>query len=296
MMLLLLRSAQSFDLSSPPNLLLLAGSLALMALFVSAERAAKEPLIPVELFRNRVFTGSSINGFLAGMSMFGLISFVPLYIQGVSGTGATEAGSVLTPLLMGWVIFSFLGARMLLRVTFRWTMLSGMVLMVLGFVLLDLMDGSTSRFMILRNVGLIGAGMGLVMITGLIAVQSSVSREQLGIATSTAQFFRSIGGAIGVAVMGTVMTQRMNAEMLLLGSDTVAGADLSGLEQLVQNPSAFLQPATRELIAPALVGTFQSMLAQALHSTFVVGTVVSVLALLSVALMPSVRLTRTVDR
>ena len=294
-MLLLMRSGQSFDLWSPSNLLLLAGSLLAMGLFVAAERVAEEPLIPVELFRNRVFTGSSITGFLAGMSMFGLISFVPLYVQGVLGTGATEAGSVLTPLLMGWVVFSILGARMLLRVTFRWTMLSGMVLLVLGFAMLDLMDPSTSRIIVLRNVGVIGAGMGLVMITGLIAVQSSVRREQLGIATSTVQFFRSIGGAIGVAVMGTVMTQRMNAEMLLMASNTGAGIDLSGLAQLAQNPNAFLQPATRDLIAPELVRAFQSMLAAALHSTFVVGTIVSILALLSVALMPSIRLTRTAE-
>ena len=294
-MLFLMRSGQSFDLWSPSNLLLLAGSLVSMGLFVVAERVAEDPLIPVELFRNRVFTGSSINGFLAGMSMFGLISFIPLYVQGVLGTGATEAGSALTPLLMGWVVFSILGARMLLRVTFRWTMLSGMLLLVLGFGLLDLMDASTSRIIVLRNVGVLGAGMGLVMITGLIAVQSSVRREQLGIATSASQFFRSIGGAIGVAVMGTVMTHRMNAEMLLMASNTGAGINLSGLEQLAQNPNAFLQPATRDLIAPELVTAFQSMLADALHSTFVVGTIVSVLALLSVALMPSIRLTRTVE-
>ncbi len=293
-MLLLVRSSDSFDLSMPSNLLLIAGSFLTMVLFLVAERRAEEPLIPVALFHNRVFTGASISGFLAGMAMFGVISFIPLFVQGVLGTGATEAGSVLTPLLMGWVVFSVIGARLLLRVRFRTMMFAGMVL---GFGLLDLMDSDTSRFIVLRNVGLIGAGMGLVMITSLIAVQASVSRAQLGIATSTAQFFRSIGGAIGVAIMGTVMAQRMNVQtaLLTLTSTSNAGSPsgVGDLQQLVQNPNAFLQPATRELLSPDVVALFQSMLANALHTTFVIGTVVSVLALLSVAVIPPVQLDRS---
>ena len=290
-MLLLVRSSDSFDLSTPSNLFLIAGSLLTMGLFLKVERTAEEPLLPVALFRNKVFTGSSINGFLAGMAMFGVISFIPLYVQGVLGTGATEAGSVLTPLLMGWVIFSVVGARLLLRVKFRTMMFAGMVLMISGFGLLDLMGTATSRITVLVNVGLIGSGMGLVMITSLIAVQSSVTRDQLGVATSTAQFFRSIGGAIGVAIMGTVMAQRMNSQLVQLTSN--AGiADTSGLQQLVENPDAFLQPAARQAMSPEIVASFQTMLANALHTTFVIGTAVSVLALLAVALMPPVQLTR----
>ncbi len=292
-MLLLVRSSDSFDLTTPSSLFLIAGSFLTLVLFLVVERKAQEPLIPIELFRNKVFTGSSINGFLSGMAMFGVISFIPLFVQGVLGTGATEAGSVLTPLLMGWVVFSIVGARLLLRVRFRTMMFVGMVLMVLGFGLLDLMDSDTTRITVLRNVGLIGSGMGLVMITSLIAVQSSVSREQLGIATSTAQFFRSIGGAIGVAIMGTVMAQRMNAQMVQMTSNSGGGADVGELQQLVQNPDAFLQPAARQLLAPEMVEAFQSMLANALPTTFVIGTVVSVLALLSLALMPPVQLKRT---
>ena len=288
LMLLLVRGTSGFRLSGS-NAMLLGGCALAMGLFVRAERRAVEPLIPVGLFRNRVFSGAALNGFLSGMAMFGLISFVPLFVQGVLGTRATEAGTVLTPLLMGWVVFAVIGARLLLYVTFRTLMLMGMSLMVTGFVLLDMMGNDVARGLILRNVAFIGAGMGLVMITGLIAVQSSVPRGQLGIATSTSQFFRSIGGAIGVTLMGTIMTQRMNAQVSALAQ---SGADAGDLRQLVENPNAFLQPTFREVFSPDVIAAFQSMLGNALHDTFVVGTAVSVLALVSVAMMPAVRLTR----
>ncbi len=289
LMLLLMRSASGFRLSGP-NAMLLGGCALAMGLFVRAERRADEPLIPVGLFRNRVFSGAALNGFFSWMAMFGMISFVPLFVQGVLGTGATEAGSVLTPLLMGWVVFAVIGARLLLHVTFRTLMLMGMSLMVTGFVLMDVMGDGVTRGLVLRNVAFIGAGMGLVMITGLIAVQSSVPRGQLGIATSASQFFRSIGGAIGVTLMGTIMTQRMNAQVSVL---VQSGADAGDLSQLVENPNAFLQPAFRAAFSPDLITLFQSMPGNALHDTFVVGTVVSVLALVSVAMMPAVRLTRS---
>lgn len=289
LMLLLVRSTNGFRISGT-NAMLLAGSVVAMGLFVRAERRATEPMIPVGLFKNRVFTGAALNGFFAGMAMFGLISFVPLFVQGVLGTGATEAGSVLTPLLMGWVVFAVVGARLLLRVTFRRLMLMGMLLMVTGFVLLAAMGNDVALAVVLRNVALIGAGMGLVMITGLIAVQSSVPREQLGIATSTSQFFRSIGGAIGVTLMGTIMVQRMNAQLASITPSTAGAGDL---QQLVENPNAFLQPAFRQAFSPDAVTAFQSMLGNALHDTFMIGTAVSVLALVSVALMPALRLTKS---
>src|SRR5688572_11632002 len=213
LMLLLIRSETSFEFRSPVSLALIAGTAVALGLFMLAERRSAEPLLPVELFRNRVFTGATVNAFISGIVMFGLLSFIPLFVQGVQGTGATEAGTVLTPLLLGWVVTSAIGGRLLLRFTFRQVMFVGMVLMLAGYLMLDMMTADTTRFVILRNVLFLGAGMGLVMITSMIAVQHSVARNQLGIATSTSQFFRSIGSAVGVAVMGTVLTQRLNREM-----------------------------------------------------------------------------------
>lgn len=294
LIILLVSSERAFDVRSPRFLALLAGTMFALAWFLWSERRSPEPLIPVTLFRNKVFFGATLNAFLAGMAMFGLLSFIPLFVQGVLGTGATEAGSVLTPLLLAWVLFSTIGGRLLLRFTFRQVMLAGMIVLLTGFVLLDLMDASTTRATVLLNVSVLGAGMGLATITSMVAVQDSVERPMLGIATSTSQFFRSIGGAIGVALMGTALNQEMNREILRI-QDTV-GTGLTALEKLASNPDAFLQPSIRETLTPESVRAFQLVLGSGLHSVFVVGTVIGLIALVSVALMPSTRLAAPTGR
>jgi EmrB/QacA subfamily drug resistance transporter len=290
LMLWLVEGGETGGFGSPAGLALLGGCVVLMGLFIVAERRAREPLLPVDLFRNRVFSISAVTGLLAGMALFGMISFIPLFVQGVIGGSATEAGSVLTPLLLGWVLFSTLGARLLLRLSFRRVMFSGMFLMVAGFLLLDSISADTSTSIVLAHMAVIGAGMGMVMISSLIAVQAAVPRELLGIATSTAQFFRSVGGAIGVAIMGAVMTHQMNDRIGELIGESAGSKPVVGLATLVDNPNAFLEPLTRQAMPPELVDAFQSVLSGALHSAFLVGTVVSVLGLLSAAFMPSVTL------
>jgi EmrB/QacA subfamily drug resistance transporter len=284
LMILLIRSETSFEFRSPASLGLIAGTVIALGLFVAAERRSDEPLLPVELFRNRTFTGATVNAFLSGIVMLGLLSFIPLFVQGVQGTGATEAGSVLTPLLLGWVITSAIGGRLLLRLTFRQVMVSGMTLMLAGYLMLDAMNADTPRLVILRNVLFLGSGMGLSMITSMVAVQHSVARHQLGIATSTSQFFRSIGSAVGVAVMGTVLTQRLNQEM-----SGAAGAS-AAFREIAENPNIFLQPDVRQSLSPEVVEAFQSMLGAALHSVFVTGTIICFAGLLCAWLVPSERL------
>jgi EmrB/QacA subfamily drug resistance transporter len=284
LMVLLIRSETSFEFRSPVFAALLGGAVAAFALFVRAERRSAEPLLPVELFRNRTFTGATLNAFVCGIVMFGILSFIPLFVQGVQGTGATEAGSVLTPLLLGWVVTSTVGGRLLMRYSFRQVMFVGMALMLAGYLLLDGMTAETSRLIVLRNVLFLGSGMGLAMIASMIAVQHSVERAQLGIATSTSQFFRSIGSAIGVAVLGTVLTQRLNQEMASASQVT------SGLGSLIENPNVFLQPAVRESLPPQVVLAFQGMLASSLHTVFLVGTVICFAGLLCVWLVPPARL------
>lgn len=283
LMLLLIRSETSFDFRSPLTLMLLVGTVVFLFFFILTERRAKEPLLPVELFRNRTFAAATTNAFLAATAMFGLLSFIPLFVQGVQGTGATEAGSVLTPLLLGWVTCSTLGGRLLLRFTFRQVMMAGMFLMLVGFLLLDLMTIETTRIVVLRNSFIVGAGMGLALITSMIAVQHAVERPQLGIATSTSQFFRSIGSAIGVAIMGTAMTQRMHQQ-------AATSAGLASLQYLAEKPDVFLQPVARAALSPALVHTFQQMLANALHSVFIVGTIICLAAVVATMWMPPLRL------
>jgi MFS family permease len=152
-----------------------------------------------------------LTGFLAGMAMFGAISFVPLFMQGVAGTSATEGGFVLTPFVLGWVALSITSARLVLRVGYRLLVLAGMACLTVAFVLLTRWNGGLTPAAAMRDMLLAGIGMGMTMVPMLIAVQSAVPRGDLGIATSMTQFFRAVGGALGLSVMGAVMAQRLGS-------------------------------------------------------------------------------------
>jgi EmrB/QacA subfamily drug resistance transporter len=222
---------------------LAAGALALAA-FVAAERRAREPIVPLGLFGNRIVVAAIVTGFLAGMAMFGAISFVPLFLQQVAGTSATVAGFVLTPFVIGWVVLSAASARLVLRIGYRTVVFAGMSCLVVAFVLFARWDGALTPGLAMRDVLLAGVGMGLTMVPMLIAVQSAVPREELGVATSLTQFFRAVGGAIGLSTMGAVMAQRLHAG----GSPVEAlhGVFMVGLVIcLAALAAAFLVPAGR---------------------------------------------------
>jgi MFS family permease len=145
------------------------------------------------------------------MAMFGAISFVPLYLQSVGGMSATAAGVVLIPFVLGWVSMSVASARLVLRVGYRPVVLSGMLCLTGGFVLLSGWSEALTQSAAMRDALVGGIGMGLTMVPMLIAAQSAVARADLGGATSMIQFFRTIGGAIGLSVMGTVMAWRLSS-------------------------------------------------------------------------------------
>ena len=189
----------------------LALALGALVAFVAVERRAPEPIVPLGLFGNRIVLAAVVTGFLSGMAMFGAISFVPLFLQQVSGTSATQAGFVLTPFIIGWVVLSAASARLVLRIGYRSVVMVGMVCLALAFTLLSRWGVTLTPATAMRDVLLAGVGMGMTMVPMLIAVQSAVPRAALGVATSMTQFFRAVGGAIGLSVMGAVMAQRLQA-------------------------------------------------------------------------------------
>jgi EmrB/QacA subfamily drug resistance transporter len=221
------------------------GALALGVLFVVLERRTAHPILPLSLLGDRMVATTTFSGTLLGIAIFGALAFVPLYVQSAMGRSAREAGSVLTPLLLGWVGMSIVTGRMLPRVGFRPFILSGLACVTLGFVGLSSVHPEGPIWLMHLYLGLMGVGMGMTMLSLLLAVQSAVRREQLGVATSLGQFTRSIGGAIGVAVMGAVVAAAI--------------------------PSSGSSPAA---------------LALGLHRAFVVGAVVSLVALGSALLVP----------
>jgi len=192
----------------------------------------------------RMVVAAVLTRFLAGMAMFGALSFVPLFLQSVTGTSATGAGLVLTPFILGWVVMSVTSARLVLRIGYRTVVVAGMACLTGAFLLFTRWSAGLTQGVAMRDVLLAGVGMGLVIVPMLIAVQSAVPRSELGVATSMTQFFMSIGGALGLSVMGAVMTQRLSAGLPM--APALHGVFVTGLVVCVAGlGAAFLVPAGR---------------------------------------------------
>ena len=236
---------------SPGVLGWLGAAAVLVAAFLAVERRAAEPIVPLRLFRIPLVRAAAVTGFLAGVAMFGAISFVPLFLQQVVRASATAAGFVLTPFVLGWITCSIVSARLVLKVGYRSLVVTGMVCLLVGFVLFADWDAGLTRGAAMVAVLIAGAGMGLIMVPMLIAVQNAVAPGELGAATSLTQFFRTIGGAVGVSVMGAVMSHRLQRGLDV--SAALHGVFVMGLVVCVGAVlSAFMVPAGRaqELAAP----------------------------------------------
>ncbi len=273
-------------LFAPQNLIFIGGAILLALAFVWVERRAADPIIPFQLFDNRTVSVAVVAGFLAGAAMFGAISFVPLFAQGALGSTATEAGSLLTPLMLSWVSMSIIGGYLLLKLGYRTISIIGFVLLTIGFVFLSMFERETARFWLHADLVLIGSGLGLTMLTLLIAVQQAVNKSQLGVATSLNQFSRSIGGAVGVAIMGAILSAGLAANL-----DTAAGNG-SGVispaqaEAFAANPNALIDPQAQAALPDGALDTLRSAMATAIHKVFWVGAVLSALSLLVILFLP----------
>ena len=273
LMLVLVSEGELADLLHPRNLFLVAGSAVFSVLFYRIEKRSKDPVIPFSLFENRVVSVAVIAGFLTGAAMFGAISFIPLFAQGTRGSTPTEAGTLLTPLMLSWVILSILGGRLLLRVGYRSTVVAGCVLLTAGFVVLASLELNAPLIWLYLDLALIGAGLGLTMLTLLIAVQQAVPREVLGTATSLNQFSRSIGGAIGVAVMGVILSAGMNARL---------GHQFSQFD-----PNMMMEQSKRVLLPPEVLDRMQVALFESLKNVFIVAILAAAASIIVVLRLPA---------
>ncbi len=259
-----------------PLLVLAAGFFAALAW---VEQKAADPLLPLSLFRDRLFAAACGQGSLAGCAMFGSVAFVPLFVQGVLGTSATAAGATLTPLTLGWVAASIIGSRLLLRTGYRTVALIGMGSLTVGTFLLSRIGAGTGQLTLIVNLTLMGIGMGLSIPSFLIAVQTSVPQRVLGTATSTLQFSRSIGGTLGVSVMGAVLSFRLGAALR-------AG----GVDPAVASVSRLLDPLVRSTTTPAVEGMVKNALAGAIQGVFLIAFIAAAFGLAATALAPRGRI------
>src|SRR5687767_4980356 len=246
-----------------------AATVVLLGAFLAVERQAPEPILPLDLFHVPVIARSLAVVFLVGVALFGAIAFIPLFVQAVRGGTATEAGQAITPLFLGWVVMSIVGARATVLLGYRTVSIAGSVLMTLGFFGLTLVGSDSAGWVLITSCTVIGAGMGTQMLSLLLAVQHGVDRSRLGIATALNQFSRSIGAAIGVAAMGAILARG------------VGGVNLPGGADALANGAAISAPVRAQFAA-------------ALHRVFLGGLVVSAAGLVATLFLPAVTFSRGV--
>ncbi len=243
------------ELGAPLGAWCLAAAVCLLAGLVWAERRAPDPILPLHLFKDRLFTVAILHGILAGSAMFGSITYVPLFVQAVLGTSATQAGITLTPSSLAWTLASIFGGRLLLKMGYRTLSLIGMVVMVTGTFLMSQIGVNSSQFSIMLFTSLMGLGMGVAMPAFLIAVQSTISREDLGVATSTLQFSRSIGGTLGVSILGVFLSSRLASQLMAVGVDP-ASVSLNTLLDPIAGANISFEGPLRQALAVSIAGMF----------------------------------------
>jgi EmrB/QacA subfamily drug resistance transporter len=199
---------RDYPWASPQVIGALVAAVVLLAAFAVIERRAVEPIIPFDLLRNRTVAASVACMALVGMAMLGTISFVPLFVQGVIGTSATASGVVLTPLMLGAVVSSFISGQIVSRSgRYRPNTLVGPLVLGAGTLLCWRMDVRTTNGQAARNMVIAGVGLGMMMQIFVLSVQNSVPRRAMGSATALTQFSRSIGATLGVTLMGVLVNQ-----------------------------------------------------------------------------------------
>lgn len=272
----------------------------LLGAFVPIELRAVEPIIPLSLFRSRVFISASLLMFCVGIGMFGIILYTPLFVQGVLGKTATGSGTVLTPLVFSMTAVGVIGGQIIARVKrVKPFTLLGTVVMSVGVYLLTTLDTSSTQATVALYLTVTGLGLGWIMPTTNLAVQSTVDRRLLGVATSATQFVRSIGSTVGTAVIGSIVTKGY-AEGLVVNAPPQAP---QRLVSALENPQALVSEGAREALTRAasafpggepLVGqviqTARASLSNSIHEGFVFVLFASGFAIIAALLMKNVRL------
>ena len=265
---------------------LLALSTVMLVTFLFVESRASEPVIPLVLFRNPIIAICSICAFVLGMGMFGVIIYLPLFMQGVLGVSATQSGNLLTPLMMGAVVGSIVGGQTVSRTgTYKRVALVGSVLVAIGMIVFAQLGVETARMTVVYGMIVSGLGMGLLQPVYTLAVQNVAPRRQMGAATSSTIFFRSIGSTVGVAAFGSIMLTRYHRSFEQAMPAHVPAAALPYFANPLllvqvrpQMEAAFAGFPGGSALLQTLFDNVRASLASGLHLIFVCSAVIMVLA------------------
>ena len=280
----------------------------MLIIFLLVEMRAPEPIISPKLFKNSIFTISTIATFLVSAGMFGAILYLPLFVQGVLGNSATDSGLVLTPLMLGFMFSSIVGGQLLSR-TGRYKILAmiGFTIAAIGMLMLSRMTPATSQPEVVRNMLVTGLGIGVLMSLFTIVVQNAFSYRQLGEVTASITFFRSIGSTMGVAVMGTIMINGFqNALQSNIPAMLKRVVPADRLAQL-ENPQLFLVPGVVAkiehgfaaigpqglIVFRQLIEAMQQSLSTAITKVFFLGFFIMVLGFIDVLFLREIPLRKS---
>jgi len=220
--------------TSPEVVTLLAVAAAVLAAFALFERRAADPIVPLGLFRNRTFAVSVVTSFVAGIGLFGAVVFVPLIYQGVLGTTATDSGALLTPLVAGLIVASVVTGQLMTRVRYyRLVGTGGIAIMGLGLWLLSQVTIQSDSSEVVRDLVVTGFGIGTTVPLYLSAAQSSVAAQLTGVVTSQVTFWRNVGSTIGIAILGSILSQQLpdhiQSRLSAIQSADASTAGLAGI-------------------------------------------------------------------
>ena len=252
--------------------------------FIYEERRAWEPIIPLSLFRNRSFSLASLMALIVGMSLFGSVTFLPLYMQVVKGSTPTEAGLQLLPLMGGLLVTSIASGRIISRTgKYRLFPIAGTLLASIGMALMTTLTLDAALWHIYLFACVLGMGMGMVMQVLVLAVQNSVTPDRIGVATSSVTLFRSVGGSLGVALFGAVFSQVLQ----------------SGLGKLIEQGKALprsLDPHAVHLLPHDVQQAYLLAFSDAVHTAFQMAAGVMLVAFILSLFLPEARLRQSVKR
>lgn len=267
-------------------LALAAVAVVMLVVFGLVEARAAEPIIPLSLFRNSIVSVAILAMMLMAIGMFGTILFIPLFIQGVIGSSATRSGTMLTPMMVAMIGSSMAAGQVISRTgRYKLVGLFGLSVMTAGLFLLSGMGADTDYATVIRNMIIVGLGIGPTMPVFTLAAQNAVDMGQLGVVTSLTQFARSIGSTLGVAVFGSLLTNRFGPSFqAALPPQVFAIVPAAQLAQF-QNPQVLLNPQASEALRTglaqfgpqgpqlydALFGAIRVALVTSLHDLFLTG-------------------------
>lgn len=271
--------------TSPVILGMYAAAAALLIVFVLIELRVPSPLIPLRILANRVVAVSILASFAIAVAMFGAIIYIPVFAQASLGVSATESGAILIPLNIALVLSSIVMGLVITKIgRYKMILIGGAATMLVGYILLTLLDHQSSSWALTGAMSVIGIGLGMSMQTYMLVVQNAVAQTDLGVATSSVQFFRNVGSTVGIAVLGSVLAantepsiQKRIAELPAPLKEKLAE---SGGVPAGGESNAVLDPGALSHMPAPLVEAIQAGMGDAMHSVFMAAVPFAVLALI----------------